>query len=118
MIFKVAKFFIKMIIGIALGIGLGVYLVTGTIVAIKTANEDPHKNMSFVIQDYDICSEYPVGTWHACPVCGKNFYKQDINFCSHKCEKKYNEMKTAWDKAKSADEEAQNVLKKYGKKFK
>ena len=117
MIFKVAKFVIKVFLGIALGIGLFIYLIVGSFAAMRSA-EPVDKNMTFIIESYEICSEYPVGTWHACPVCGKNFYKQDINFCSHKCEKKYSEMKTAWDKAKSAEEEAQNVLRKYGKKYK
>ena len=114
MIFKVAKFFIKLIFGIALGISLGVYLVAGTVVAIRNANEDPHKKMSFVIRDYEVCAGHPQGTGLACPICGKNFYKQDIPCCSQKCEHKYQEMKTAWDNAQAAEKE----LNKLGKRYK
>jgi len=114
MILKVTKFVIKVIIGLVLGVVIGVYLVAGTYTAYKTANEDPHKNMSFVIKDVGRCESYSPGTGLQCPICKKNFIKEDIPFCSHKCEEKYLAMKREYDNAKQSEKN----LKRMGKNYK
>lgn len=113
MIFKVAKFVIK----IGLGIGLGILILIWTGAAIVgwiRSGENPHDNMSFVINDVNKCEKYPVGTYIACPICEREFYKENSPFCSRKCEDKYWDMKRNYDTATQAEKN----LNSYGKNYK
>ncbi|MBR5736918.1 MAG: hypothetical protein IKX60_09040 [Bacteroidales bacterium] len=111
--FKVTKFFLKIFFGFILAIAIAVWCVTLVVTWVR-GPENPHDNMSFVIKDVERCDDYPAGTGLQCPICGKNFYKQDINFCSTKCEQKYLAMKREYDTALQSEKN----LNKMGKKYK
>ena len=113
MIFKVARFIFRMFLGIGLGIAMVVWFFAAIIGWIRSG-EPREEQMSYVIKDYETCAKYPEGTYLACPICNTTFYKHGTNCCSAKCEHKYHEMKTAWDKAQAAEKE----LNKLGKKYK
>lgn len=119
MIFKIIKFFVKLGIGIALGIVLLV-LIIGAIVesgrSYKENYELPYNDVSYIIEAHQISERAMVGTVHMCAICRENFTKtsNDVNCCCPEHEREYQELYRAW----VAGNNNKQVIESYGKKFK
>ena len=118
MIFKVVKFFIKLGVGIILGIISLVVIfclaINGITNRVKSY-ELPYHDVSYMITSYEKNAEAPKGTWCVCPVCEKEYYYKDKTVCcSPECEKKYHEIVKAYNDAKAG----RKFVERQGKKFK
>jgi hypothetical protein len=103
MIFKVIKFFVKLGIGIMLGLLAFIFVVYVLFNGAKTYYEDsklPYNDASYVVRAHQICEESEVGTDHICciPGCEKIFRKQNrnMNACSPEHERQYQEIYKNW----------------------
>ena len=112
MVFRIAKFIFKMVLGVVLGI-LFVWWLGASVVAWVNDSRDIHNDMSFVVKDVERCDHYPAGTLLQCPICQKNFIKEDIDFCSTKCEQKYWAMKKEYDIALQSEKNLNKMGKRY-----
>ena len=123
MVFKVVKFFVKLAIGIMLGLlafGFVVYVIAdGTNTYVKDRRL-PYKDASYVVRSHQICESYSVNdsVWHVCsiPDCNKMFLKTspNKNSCSPEHERQYQEIYKAW----MATQKSQKRLKELGIKAK
>ena len=112
-IWNLVKGVIKLVFGLVIGILLIVWLV-GAAISYKQSAELPYENVTYMMESYEINTTVPRGTWCECPVCKKNFYKEDSPCCSHKCESEYHKLVSAWNSAQQDREYIEN----HGKKFK
>ena len=103
MIGKIIKFFVKLGIGIMLGIAALIFVIHVIFNAGKTYYEDsrlPYNDASYVVRAHQICEEGEVGTDHICciPGCNKIFKKQNknMNACCPEHERQYQEIYRNW----------------------
>lgn len=117
MITNVIKFFIGLALGILICIGL-VMTCFYDVVATAKSGELPYDNVTYMIHSYHKCEVEDKGTFLECPVCGKYFYKDNLNCCSQKCEDEYWEICDAWEDAQECIQEKQKFIEQHHKKFK
>ena len=118
MIFKAIKFFVKLGIGIALGVIILLFILGGLIGGVSNyvkSSELPYHDVTYMIDAYKKNAEAPKGTWCVCPVCeDEYFYKNRNACCSKECEEKYHEIVKAYNNAK----DGRKFVEQQGKKFK
>lgn len=119
MIGGIIKFFVKLAVGIMLGLFALIFVVYVLFNGAKTYYEDsrlPYNDASYVVRAHQICESYAVDdtTWHACciPGCNEYFLKTspNKNTCSPEHERQYQEIYKAWEATKNG----QDDLKKLG----
>ena len=119
MIFRLAKFLLKLIFGSILTIGIFVLVILfaakGCTSWYAESNPEVYTSQpTNVIMSHQICEAAPIGTGHACclPSCQKVFTKvrSDINCCSYEHEQVYQDFYKKWMHGQSYAD----IAEKYG----
>ena len=118
-IWNIVKFFIKLGIGLVIGIAILILIVHSGIGSVKDYRDDNYLSMTNVEMSYINISEAPVGSTCKCPLpyCD-NYYTKTAGMntvcCSEKCEREYHELMAHWKNG----EREKDFIESRGIKFK